>query len=171
MDVSNQQATLINPVQITKRDKDDRPLENILAARASTAGPLTASDGFPRSSYRAWSVMVRDTNGLVIERRTYFDIPGAGYGVENTNYRSTHTSHDTDRRPNRFESPGGTIQRVVFDALGRPVSLWAGSDDTGATDDDPDGPGSGANDMVVIAEMEYETGVMDEPADAPASSL
>ena len=35
--------------------------------------------------------------------------------------------------------PGGTIQRVVFDARDLPISVWVGTNDTGATWSDPTG--------------------------------
>jgi hypothetical protein len=46
---------LINPVQITIRDENDRLLEKIQATRANTAGKLLSTDTFGQSSYVRWT--------------------------------------------------------------------------------------------------------------------
>jgi hypothetical protein len=44
-------CTLVNPVNISKRDAGDCQLEVIQAIRGTTARPLTDADEFPQSSY------------------------------------------------------------------------------------------------------------------------
>jgi hypothetical protein len=56
----------------------------------------------------------------------------------------------TQRRP--------CTSSTVFDALGRVVSEWVGTNDTGATAADPTGGGASGNNMVKIAEYEYDAG-------------
>jgi len=43
--------TLVNPVSITRSDRNGNVLEQIQAVRAGTAGKLQPSDSFPQSSY------------------------------------------------------------------------------------------------------------------------
>ena len=57
-------------------------------------------------------------------------------------------------------SPNGTITRTVYDGLGRAVSVWVGTDDAGATNDDPAGPGGNANNMVKVVDYVYDDGVV-----------
>ena len=61
------------------------------------------------------------------------------------------------KRQNRVVTPGGTITRTVFDAPGRVIGTWVGTDDTGATASNP--PGSGPpNNMVQITGLVYDFG-------------
>ncbi len=44
----------------------------------------------------------------------------------------------------------------MFDLFGHPVSRWVGSDDAGATDEDPTGGGAAGNDMVAVEVNQYD---------------
>lgn len=50
-----------------------------------------------------------------------------------------------------------TITRYTYDGLMRPTGTWIGTNDTGATFDDPDGSG-GANNMIQVSSAEYDGG-------------
>jgi len=59
---------------------------------------------------------------------------------------------------NRQETPGGTITFTVFDVRHNPTKVYVGTDDTGATSDDPTGGGATGNNMVLVTENEYDSG-------------
>jgi uncharacterized delta-60 repeat protein/RHS repeat-associated protein len=79
-------------------------------------------------------------------------------GAKDTNYYSTTYAFDSMGRQNKMVSDLGTITRTVYDALGRTVSTWVGTDDTGATDADPSGGSAAGNNMVKVSQMEYDGG-------------
>ncbi len=45
-------------------------------------------------------------------------IPASGSGTTGTNYDQTNFGYDVMQRPNRSQTPGGTINRTVFDVRG-----------------------------------------------------
>jgi YD repeat-containing protein len=55
-------------------------------------------------------------------------------------------------------TPGGTITSTVFDARGLAVKVFVGTDDTGATEEDPTGGGATGNNMVLVTQHEYDGG-------------
>jgi RHS repeat-associated protein len=157
--VSSGNFTLVNPVSIRKQSDDGTEVDQITAKRGSTvesSGELSASDSFPRSSWTAWTRSIHDVFERVTETRLYHDIPSSGNGVSGTNYSATLYDYDEMGRQNRVETADGTIQRTVFNAHGQVVSIWVGTDDTGATDSDPTGSGASGNDMVVLTTNEYD---------------
>src|SRR5262249_27403748 len=75
--------------------------------------------------------------GQVIEKDDYFNLGGVPYssstylGTAGTNYYATQYTYDTPRGwLTRVLAPTGTISRTVYDALGRVVSTWIGTNDT-----------------------------------------
>jgi len=80
--------------------------------------------------------------GQTVEADDYFNVSSLTYtaaahiGTLNTtgdssgNYYETDIGYDTRGRQNRIKHGDGTIERTVYDGLGRPVSQWLGSDDT-----------------------------------------
>ena len=110
--------------------------------------------------------------GQVTETDRYFDLADLTYNAATTqlgtasqggaagNYYATTATYDQRGRPNSVVSPNGTITRTVYDGLGRAVSVWVGTDDSGATNADPDGPGGNANNMVKVADYVYDDGVV-----------
>ena len=95
---------------------------------------------------------------LVASRRVYKLIPSSGTGVSGTNYDETDFGYDVMDRQNRVVSPGGTITRTVYDAPGRPIGSWVGTNDTGATASNPAGSGP-PNNMVQITGLVYDNGL------------
>jgi hypothetical protein len=59
---------------------------------------------------------------------------------------------------NRQVTPGGTITRTVFDVRSNPWKIYVGTNDTGATADDPTGGGASGNNMVIVTENEFDGG-------------
>ena len=57
-------------------------------------------------------------------------VEGAAYGSEGVNFYRTRFGYDERGRPSRVQLPTGTIQRTVYDGLGRVVSTWLGTNDT-----------------------------------------
>ncbi len=95
-----------------------------------------------------------EAGGRVEETRSYFDIPGSGAGTDGTNYDASFIAYDDRGRRIRSEAPHGTISRTHFDALGRAVTQWIGTNDNGYEE----GDSAGTADMVKVAETEYDSG-------------
>ena len=89
----------------------------------------------------------------------YHTIPESGKGSEGTNYDQVNFGYDSNKRQNRQVTGGGTITRTVFDVRGNPWKIYVGTDDTGATADDPTGGGASGNNMVLVTENEFDGGV------------
>lgn len=141
---------LINPVQIRQSDASGKPLADIVATRASTAGRLSPSDTFPQSSYVRWTTYQYTDCCLLASQRVYRLIPSSGEGVSGTNYDETNFGYDVMKRRNRVVTPGGTITDTVFDVRGQSVAVYVGTDDIGATDSDPTGGATTGNNMVLV---------------------
>jgi RHS repeat-associated protein len=102
--------------------------------------------------------------GQVTRTDAYFNLAGLTYstalyiGTAGTNYYSTTYGYDERGRRNRVQRPTGTIERTVYDGLGRVVSTWVGTNDTGATDSDPTGGHAAGNNMVQFSSNVYDSG-------------
>ena len=79
--------------------------------------------------------------------------------MSGTNYDESDFGYDVMKRQNRVVTPGGTITRTVFDALGRPIATWVGTNDNGATSTDPTGGHATGNNMVQITGLVYDNGL------------
>ncbi len=154
----NYTNTLENPVSIAINDDAGRPLQLIEATRSSTIGALQPTDSFPQSSYTSWTVMQYGSDNMLAARLVYKLIPASGSGTSDTNYDQTNFGYDVTQRPNRNQTPGGTINRTVFDVRGNAQSIWVGTNDTGATDSDPTGGGAAGNNMVMVTANQYDGG-------------
>jgi RHS repeat-associated protein len=93
----------------------------------------------------------------------YFSLTGLTYststslGTENTNFYRTAYVWDEHRQLKRTQTPTGTIYRTVFDALGRPVSEWVGTDDT-PTSGFWSPTNTAGTDLVKVRDYEYDSG-------------
>lgn len=85
---------------------------------------------------------------LVEESHAYFDIPspGMGLGTEGTNYDATLYEYDASGNLVRVEDPTGTIRAYTYDEWIMLLTESMGTDD------------SGAGNMVVLKEYEYDNG-------------
>jgi len=149
--------TLVNPVSISRNDKNGRTIDQISSKRSSGSGKLSAADTFSQTDWKRWSSNQYNDQGQLTSSRLYYSIPSSGTGSSGTNYDQTDYGYDALERQNRVKTPGGTITRTVWAAPQRVASVWVGTDDTGATDSNPAGSGS-PNNMVVIAENQYDGG-------------
>jgi RHS repeat-associated protein len=149
--------TLINPVAITTYDLNQNVLETIQATRASTSGALLPTDAFAQTSYVRWTTNHYTDCCLLASTRNYFLIPSPGSGTSGVNYNETDFGYDVMGRRNRIVTPGGTITRIVFDPRGLPLSVWVGTNDTGATATNPAGSGA-PNNMVPVTGNVYDGG-------------
>lgn len=180
--VSDGSFVLANPVQISISDRQGRVLEQISAVRYTldssssssslssgsandpssapvyTFGKLTAQDNFPQTSYVAWQTTQYTDCCFVASRRSYHAIPLSGPGSVGTNYDEVVIGYDVMKRPIRNVTGGGTITRKVLDARGNVIQTWVGTDDNGATPDDPTGGGASGNNMVEVTAVEYDNG-------------
>ncbi|HEX3655331.1 MAG TPA: hypothetical protein VHV55_05985, partial [Pirellulales bacterium] len=150
--------TLVNPVTIQQFDDDGKLLATIAATKSDISGPLSASDSFPQSSYVAWTVQAYNDSGDLTATRVYKLIPTSGSGSSGTHYDETDYGYTALDLQNKVRSPGGTITRTVYDALNRVASVYVGTNDNGATDEDPTGGGAGGNNMVCTQANVYDGG-------------
>ncbi len=150
--------TLVNPVSITQNDLARRVVDSIQAVRASTAGPLTGGDSFDQSTWVRWTHNIHNDASQLVATRAYCDIPASGVGSPGVNYDQTGYGYDSMSRPNRVVSPGGTITRSIFDTDDRPIATWVGTNDSGATDQQPHGGGARGNNMVQVTANTYSAG-------------
>ncbi|OAI41010.1 hypothetical protein AYO40_00590 [Planctomycetaceae bacterium SCGC AG-212-D15] len=152
----NYSYTLINPVSISITDKDGKPTDSIQATRASTSGALSSSDSFAQSSYTRWTTMQYSDGFHLSSQRMYKLIPSSGTGSSGTNYDESDYGYDVMFRRNKSVTPGGTISRTVFDARSNPAQSWVGTNDNGATNNDPTGGGALGNNMVQVTLNVYD---------------
>jgi YD repeat-containing protein len=62
-----------------------------------------------------------------ISALTYTNL--ASLGTKDVHFARTEYGYDTRGRLSRVVSPSGTVSRTVYDALGRPVTSWLGTND------------------------------------------
>jgi hypothetical protein len=80
--------------------------------------------------------------------------------LSGTNYDETDYGYDVMKRRNRTVSPGGTITDVVFEPRGLVIGTYIGTNDDGATENDPTGGGGDPdNNMVIVTGSEYDDGL------------
>ena len=149
---------LVNPVSITRRDRNGNVTEEISAVRASAAGRPSAGDTYERSDYVAWTAHEYTDCCKLAAARVYHAIPASGEGRAGAHYDETTFGYDLRDRRNREVSPGGTIAVSVFDARGLATAAYVGTEDAGATADDPTGGGNPGNNMVLVTENLYDGG-------------
>ena len=178
---SSYEFTLVNPVSITKLDYSGHAIEQISAIRqGSPRGPreasspgsplpapsslpyspglLTAGDLFPQSSYVRWTTNIYNNAADLTATRVYHDIPAVGPGNPGEHYDETSFGEDQMNRPNMTRSPGGTITRLVHDVRDNVVETYVGTNDAGATDEQPDGYNVPGNNMVKTATSIFDNG-------------
>ena len=158
--------TLMNPVSITQMDPGGKVLEQIQATAPATSGTLAeiidnaggGTAAFPQTSYTRWTTYQYTDCCLAASQRIYHTIPASGAGDPGTNYDETSYGYDAMKRRVRTVSPGGTISWQVYDVRSQVIASYLGTDDTGATDQDPTGGGALGNNMVLISENVYDDG-------------
>jgi len=149
--------TLINPVTLNRQDKDGSPTDQIASRRTTGSGALSSTDTFSQSDWQSWTSFTYSTQHQLSSQQAYFLIPTSGAGTAGTNFGQSVYGYDALERQNRVVSPGGTITRTVWSAPQFPVSVWVGTNDTGATDSNPAGSGS-PNNMVIVTANQFDSG-------------
>jgi RHS repeat-associated protein len=124
--------TLVQPVNVLKLDHAGRTTARIQAVRGSgTGGKLDRCDTFPQTSWSRWTQFNYDQNSRLEWQRVYFDIPTSGNGTSGTNYNQTSFGYNSMLRQNKVTSPGGTITKVDFNAMGWLTARFVGTNDSG----------------------------------------
>lgn len=111
--------------------------------------PIAAVDHVDLTLARLTTNVLNEPGTRVEEARVYFDIPSTWPGNSTSNYDETKLVYDEMGRVLATEDATGTINRTVYDGLGRPIETWIGTDDTGF-------PGTG--NMVKTMAYEYDGG-------------
>jgi len=155
---------ILGPVSVSVRNADDVERDQIQASACCSCGPLGV-DTFGGSGQLAaqcdwtrWAHNELDLWGRVLELRVYHTIPLNGEGFPTANYDATDTAFDSMNRVVRTQSPGGTITRTVYDLVGRRTASWVGTNDAGATNNDPSGGGTAGNNMKAVWRGVYDDG-------------
>jgi RHS repeat-associated protein len=151
------------PTLVLRYDRAGGYLESL----TMSASPHTTS-GVPDGTESIGSVQTlsrsyTNSGGQVTEANAYFNLSGVTYststyiGTSGTNYYATLYGYDGAGRQSRMQLPTGTVERTVYDGMGRAVSAWVGLDDT---------PTSGAwspsntagTDLVDVTDYQYDGG-------------
>ncbi len=82
--------------------------------------------------------------------RVYHTIPASVVGTSGVNYNETTYGYDSLKRRNREVSPGGTITRLTYDVRDNVIGTYVGTNDTGATANNPTAGGLGGNNMIQL---------------------
>ncbi len=124
-----------------------------MSAAAATDGTTGAPTGGETiADIQSLSVSLTNTAGQVVEQHDYFALPSFSGDISGTyasstlaaidagaawdksagtgNYYVTTYQYDHLGDLDKTVSPDGTIDRTVYDTLGREVSTWVGTDDT-----------------------------------------
>jgi RHS repeat-associated protein len=151
--------TLVNPVSITLRDLSGRVTDQIQAKVTPESVPLGAGEELPsQDAWSRWQKSHYDDQGHQVWDRRYVLIPDLGEGLPGANYNETSYGYDVRGRRIRTMSPGGTIQRTVLNARGWQLENWVGTNDNGATVQNPSGAGAAGNNMVQVTARQFDQG-------------
>jgi RHS repeat-associated protein len=129
-------GTPTGPTQVTREDRPGGYTETLTMSATPhlTSGVPDGTEAI--GSVQSLSRQYTNAAGQMVRQDAYFNLSGVTYsttasiGTVNTNYYSTLYDYDERGRPNRTQLPTGTIQRTVYDGLGRMVSTWVGTNDT-----------------------------------------
>jgi RHS repeat-associated protein len=104
-----------------------------------------------------------DASGQVTAADAYFNLAGLAYttgvmGAAGANFDQTLYGYDAGGNLSRTQTANGTIYRTVYDAEGRPVSDWVGTDDTPASGTWSPSNNTGPSNMVEVSSYQYDGG-------------
>ncbi len=162
-------GTTTGPTEVWREDRAGSYTESLTMsatpARSGTSGSYVPTGTEAISNLESLSRTLTSTGGQVIESNQYFNLSGVTYststyhlGSSGTNYYATTSAYDQRGRLKRTQAPTGTILWTVYDGLGRTVSMWLGTNDTGAVNGDPTGGGTSGNNMQKVSENVYDNG-------------
>jgi RHS repeat-associated protein len=149
------------PVQVYREDRAASYIETLTFDLTPAAAP-TGSESISTSNLQTLSRDYTNAAGQLVSSDRYFSFSGLSYstavdvGTLNTNRYRTEYLYDYQGRPSRVKNAVGTIRRTVRDGFGREVGEWIGTDDTGASHQDPTGGGASGNNMMRWQESAYD---------------
>ena len=111
---------------------DDYRMDFNIAASYEDSGIPSPDDSFgdlfPRSSWVEWNIGLIDTSSKLRESWTYWEIPTATYfGTLDVNYGRKLVGYDVAGREDEVTCPGGTTDKITFNAMGWPVQEELGT--------------------------------------------
>ncbi len=147
--------------------------ESLTSSAIPTYDPVTNAptgrEVLDETNIQSLTREITNNGGQIVDSLLYYSMSGIVYASATAylgtasndsasgNYHGTTYSYDHQGRVNRAVTPSGTIHRKVYDALGRVVGEWVGTNDAGATDVNPAGTGS-PNNMVQTTGYQYDGG-------------
>jgi RHS repeat-associated protein len=154
------------PTVVSRHDRANNYMEELTMTATPTVSGGRPTGGEAISGVQTLTRSAMNAAGQTTDVYEYFNLSGLSYSTtlvltgatENTNYYRTRNQYDDRGRLNRTQTPTGTINRTVYDGLGRVVSQWVGTNDT---------PGSGywspsnntsPSNMVKVADYVYDGG-------------
>lgn len=162
-------GTTTGPIEVTREDRTYKYGERLtMSATPSVSGSSgsyvpTGTEAI--SNIQSLTRDIVNDAGQVVERIVYTSLSGTSYsattakfGTVGTNYLLTTFGYDQRGRQSMIKRPDGSITRTVYDGLGRAVTIWKGTNDSGATNTDPTGGGASGNNMVKVSESIYDAG-------------
>src|SRR5262249_17643810 len=152
------------PTQVWREDRPGSYMESLtMSATPHTTGGVP--DGTePISNVQTLSRTYVSAGGQVTDVRDYFNQSGLAYlstpvlGTEGVNFYDTRYGYDDRGHLGRVQHPTGTIDRTVYDGLGRVVSTWEGTNDTPASDEWSPTNNTGSANMVQLTADVYDNG-------------
>ncbi len=143
------QAATNLPTGPTQEVREVRPAPNsqnplFTETLTMSAAPAVDMNNLPTgtesiSQVQSLARSITNSGGQVQETDAYFSLGKLSYsvspylGTAGTNYNPTQFAYDARGRQDRVQSANGTINRTVYDGLGRVVSTWVGTNDTTTT--------------------------------------
>src|SRR5262249_34088849 len=127
--------TPTGPTQVVREDRANGYVEALTmsATPSLTSGVPNGTEAI--SGGQTLSRSLTNAAGQLVEVDQYFNLSGVTYGTmahlgtSGTNYYATLYGYDERGRQDRVQLPTGTIDRAVYDGLGRVVSQWEGTND------------------------------------------
>ena len=164
--------TTTGPVTVQREDRPGSYSESLTFSWSGPSGLPVDAGGRPTgaetltSSYatiESLSRTHRNTGNQVDYIDAYFDLSGVAYsavptlGVEGTNFDRTRYGYDDRGRRAAVEDATGTVTHTVYDAPGRVVGTWVGTDDV-PTSGEWSPTNAAGTDLVEMATYEYDHG-------------
>jgi RHS repeat-associated protein len=161
---NTQTLTPTGPTQDLRYDRPGSYFEALaMSATPAVNGNNQPTGGEAISNLQTLFRRYISAGGQLARRDDYFNLTGVTYsvspyiGTQNTNYYTTLYGYDDRGRPNRTQTPNGTIYRTVYDGLGRVVSTWVGTNDSVSGEWSPSNNGPPSN-MIQVSGSVYDTG-------------
>ncbi len=128
------------PIQVTREDRGRGYTETLTLSGLPSVDPTTylptGNDPITLSTIKTLTRTQTNKSGQVTQRDRYFSFAGLASYTQDVSFGTpgTHlsrTTHDYDKggREDRGVSANGTITRTEYDAPGRPIFTWIGTND------------------------------------------